>query len=135
VDIKNTVFDIVDDLVVEGIAVLDNEGNYVYSNRHHAEIYGYGVEELLQGSWQMFYNEHQIKVIEETVLKPLFEKGKHTAEIIGHRKDGSLITCLVSLQVLPEGMFCIVRDITEEKRLAELEKQNFIQKLFKVIKD
>jgi PAS domain S-box-containing protein len=44
------------DNAFDGIALLDNEGNYMYMNKAHANMFGYDSADELHGkSWQTIY--------------------------------------------------------------------------------
>lgn len=103
---------------LEGIAVLDNQGRYLYLNRQHVVLFGYNDEhELLGKSWQMLYQEDEIQRINRDVFPELMSKGVLRFESRGAKKDGSPIFQSVCLTALPDGgLICITDDITERKR-------------------
>ncbi|KXS41101.1 MAG: PAS/PAC sensor signal transduction histidine kinase [Methanolobus sp. T82-4] len=106
---------------VDGIAILDERGHYVYVNAAHARIHGYdSPDELLGRSWKMLYGESEIRKIYETVIPAFSMKGEWKGESIGLRKDGSSFFQEISLTALDNGVICIVRDTTQRK---EAEKQ------------
>lgn len=103
---------------LEGIAVLDNQGRYLYLNRQHIELFGYTEqEELLGQTWHKLYDEEEIARINSDVFPQLISKGVLRFESRGVRKDGSPIFQSVCLTALPDGgLICITDDITERKR-------------------
>ena len=106
---------------MDGIALLDNNGEFIYLNQAHAEIYGYEKrEELIGKSWQILYEPEEVqRIIREA--EPFFTKnGQWRGESTGLRRDGSRFPQEISLNSLgADGRLCIVRDITERKHAEE----------------
>lgn len=110
---------------IDGMAVLDGEGQYRYVNRAHAELHGYeDSAELVGRSWRCLYDEERIERFEREVLPAFRERGRWRGETVGRRRDGSTFPQELSLARTPEGgIVCVVRDITERKeRLETLER-------------
>jgi PAS domain S-box-containing protein len=103
---------------MDGMAILDSEGQYVYANDAHAEIYGYDDPDAFLGeSWRLCYDEGEVAVLDEEGLSALDRDGRWRGEAIGCRRDGSRFPQELSLTAIPSGeMICVVRDITERKR-------------------
>jgi PAS domain S-box-containing protein len=106
---------------MDGIAILDASGEYLYLNRAHATVYGYPTpDELLGKSWHVLYTPE-----ERQRLEPLINAGFELdrgwrGEATGLRKDGSLYPQEISLSLLEDGgIICVVRDITERKLLED----------------
>ncbi|WP_302080707.1 PAS domain S-box protein [Salinibaculum rarum] len=109
---------------MDGIAVLD-DGEYVYMNQSHADIFGYDPEELLGSEWQQLYGEQEVERLEEEVFPVLAEDGEWRGETVGHTRDGTAVNQEITLSLLDDGkLICTNRDITEQKRREqELERQ------------
>lgn len=106
---------------LEGIAVLDAQGRYLYLNKQHVELFGYQNEdELIGKTWQILYDEDEIARINKDVFPQLMSKGVLRFESRGVKKDGTPIYQSVCLTALPDGgLICITDDITERKRSEE----------------
>jgi PAS domain S-box-containing protein len=105
---------------IDGIAIHNRAGEFIYLNQAHARIYGYDTpEELLGKSWHVLYDEKEIQRFENEILPLLAGKGKWRGEAIARRVDGSTFPQEISLTIIDDiGLICVVRDITERK-LAE----------------
>ncbi|MGZ5545109.1 MAG: PAS domain S-box protein, partial [Limisphaerales bacterium] len=109
------------DASMDGIALHDANGTFVYMNQAHAEIYGYkDPNELIGKTWESLYEGAELRRFREEVM-PIFSRiGYWRGEGIGKRKDGSLFPQELSLSRMPTGgLVCVVRDITERKRRDE----------------
>lgn len=100
---------------IDGIAILNADGSYVFLNQAHARIYGYdSPEELLGKSWRTMYDEKELDVFDHNHMPVLFKNGSWRGESVGLRRDGSRFVQEVSLTKLEDGgLICIVRDTSE----------------------
>ncbi|MHB8138726.1 MAG: sensor domain-containing protein [Smithellaceae bacterium] len=112
------------DAAIDGIAILNAEGEYVYLNKAHVKIYGYeNVVELIGKSWRHLYDSDVIQIFEHEVMPGLSRKGDWYGETIGVKKNGSKFPQELSLTAMDNGgLICVVRDITDRKQ-AEQECQ------------
>jgi PAS domain S-box-containing protein len=97
---------------IDGMAILDVDGRYVFLNKAHEEIYGYdSPEELLGKSWQILYDEKELDEFNRRYMPDLLKNGYWCGESVGLRKDGSKFVQYVSLTKLKDGgLICVVRD-------------------------
>jgi PAS domain S-box-containing protein len=96
----------------EGFALTDPEGNYVYINAAHLDMYGYEQpQELLGRSWRLLYTPEWVRHFEESVL-PIIPRDKvWRGQVLGRRRDGSSFLAGVTLTFLPDGKItCNCRD-------------------------
>jgi PAS domain S-box-containing protein len=109
------------DSAIDGMAILNAEGEYIYLNKAHARIYGYENEgQLLGKSWRVLYDSDVIKRFEQEFMPELSRKGYWSGESIGKKKNGSKFPQAVSLTAMANGgLICVIRDITERKRAEE----------------
>lgn len=103
---------------LDGIAIMDSQGTYVYMNRSHALVHGYDdPAELIGKSWTVVVPDDQIPVFQQQHMPLLYSAGSWRGEVLSKRRDGSLHPTDTSLRVLDDGgLICIVRDVTESKR-------------------
>jgi diguanylate cyclase (GGDEF)-like protein/PAS domain S-box-containing protein len=106
---------------IDGCALLDQKGNYIFLNQAHAQVYGYeNVDELLGKSWRILYDEEELKHFDDRVIPQLIRDGHWRGEAIGRKKDSSIFHQEISLTLIEGGgMACVVRDITERKQAEE----------------
>ncbi len=111
---------------IDGMAVLDENGVYVYLNESHARLYGYdGPEELLGKDWGVLYDEEQLAWFYGNTMTTLRRDGHWRGEAVGRRRDGSTFPQELSISVIKGGGFvCVVRDVTERKRAEEARRES-----------
>src|SRR5450756_1796342 len=103
------------DTSMDGMALLDAAGLYVYANAAHAAAYGFAhAEDLIGQSWRILYDDEQLHFIDEQVFPVLQRQGHWQGEAVGKRRDGSAFPQELSLAFLPDGgLVCVVRDISD----------------------
>jgi PAS domain S-box-containing protein len=96
----------------DGIAVLNANGEYVYMNNSHAQIFGYeSGAELIGKTWKYIYSDEYASTIEGQVFPLLEKNGNWSGETIGLSKDKKPIFQHITLSKLPDGeLLCICRD-------------------------
>jgi rsbT co-antagonist protein RsbR len=106
---------------LDGIAILDQQGTYVYMNQAHARIHGYDQPaDLLGKSWKTVVPEEMLAVYEQEYMPLLFQHGHWRGEAPSKRRDGSVYPTDIALHVLEDGgLVCILRDITEQKQFEQ----------------
>ncbi|MBF0300225.1 MAG: response regulator [Oligoflexia bacterium] len=116
---------------MDGMAILNQNGQYIYVNEAQVKVFGYvGSEEFVGNYWESLYEENEIKKLNEEIW-PIFKKeGKWLGEIMAKRKDGTKYEQEISLTMIDNGKFVsICRDISERKRM-EREKEILQKKLY-----
>ncbi|HKK68656.1 MAG TPA: PAS domain S-box protein, partial [Bacteroidales bacterium] len=110
---------------IDGIALLNEKGEYTFMNQAHAEIYGYKTPaELIGKTWELLYNGDELSRFQNKIMPEFERKGDWRGEANGTKKDGSTFPQEVSLTALDNGgLICIVRDITKRK-----ETENALRK-------
>ena len=102
---------------MDGIAVLDEKGNYIYVNEAHVKMFGYQHEtDFIGNSWHMLYENNEIERLESSVFPQIMAKGRWAGETKGKLKNGKPVYQEITLTSLPDGgLICICRDKTEER--------------------
>jgi PAS domain S-box-containing protein len=110
---------------MDGISILNADGEYTYMNDAHADIFEYDSTELLGGTWRQLYPDDEIERIEQEVFPVLEGEGEWRGETVGKARDGTAVHQEITLSALEDGgLVCTNRDITEQKRREQaLESQ------------
>ncbi|MBS4097046.1 MAG: PAS domain S-box protein [Sulfuricella sp.] len=115
----------------DAFAMVDMTGHLVDFNHAFQEMLGYSAEELRQLTYIDLtpekWHEGEMRIIEEQVIplghSPVYEKEYR-------RKDGSVFPVELKASLIlgengqPEGMWAIVRDITERKRTEAVRRES-----------
>jgi len=102
---------------IDGMALLNADGNYIYLNKSHVRIYGYdNAIELIGASWRILYNTDELQRFDQEIIPELNQNGHYQGRALGKKKNGSTFHQELSLTTLENGgLICNVRDITELK--------------------
>ncbi|MDQ2055015.1 MULTISPECIES: PAS domain S-box protein [Halobellus] len=101
---------------MEGISILSPDGEYVYMNEAHADIFGYDPEDLLGRSWQILYDDDEGARLERDALAAVAEAGEWRGEAVGRTRDGASVAHEVTISRLEDGRLIYTNsDITERK--------------------
>ncbi len=113
---------------MDGMAVLDAEGRYIYLNEAHAHVYGYdSPQDLVGKSWKTLYDPKELSRFETHIMPEFFKKGHWRGEAVGKRRDGSLFPQEISLSAIEGGgLVCVVSDIRARKSVEE-ERERLLQ--------
>ena len=116
---------------MDGMAILNSKGEYIYLNEAHVKLFGYNSStELVGKTWHELYYPDEINRIEQDIFPILLASGQWRGEALAKKRDGSTFFEEVSLTLTEdEGLICVCRDITECKRMEEEMRQqrNFLQ--------
>jgi two-component system, cell cycle sensor histidine kinase and response regulator CckA len=120
---------------IDGMAILDKEGRYIYVNDAHAKVYGFAAPENLIGkTWEVLYEPAELARFHREIMPQFAEQGHWHGEATGRRTDGSTFPQEVSLsRIQGGGIVCVVRDTTDRKQ-AELDRLALERKLMETKK-
>jgi len=127
------------DSSMDGMAIFNPEGEYLYVNQAYAAVNGYeGPGELVGKNCKIAYDQNEYQRIEQAIM-PVLQKGrKWRGELLARRKNGSTYYQEASITLLEDGgRVCIVRDITWRKRSEERlhRSERFLNTIFNSIRD
>jgi diguanylate cyclase (GGDEF)-like protein/PAS domain S-box-containing protein len=124
---------------MDGIALSNADGKYVYVNQSFAAINGYdGPEELTSKTCRLAYGDQEYERMRSTVEPVLEKSGRWRGELLAVRKNGSNYYQEASITMLDDGSrICIIRDITWRKRSEERlrRSEQFLNTIFDSIRD
>jgi PAS domain S-box-containing protein len=111
----------------DGVQIVDLDGYVIYSNKTVEKIYGFSPEEL-KGK---HVNELNLDPVfaDNVILPALKEKGNWSGELKIKHKNGKPVPVLINASIFedefgkPLAMIGIIRDLTEQKKIEQLEKQ------------
>ena len=117
------------DAAVDGMALLDEKGGYIYLNKAHVMVYGYeSAEELIGKSWRVLYDSDELRRFDQEVMPEFGRKGYWYGEAVGMKKDGTTFPQEVSLTAMANGgLICVVRDITERTKVERKLHDTFVK--------
>lgn len=116
---------------MDGMAILNNEGRYLYVNKAHAAIYGYDCPgDFLGKSWKFLYEDSEIERLEEEVLPQVAKNGSWNGMATGMKKDGTAFPQEISFSKLEDGgLICVIRDVSEREQ--DRERLQFIHNIYR----
>lgn len=108
----------------EGIALLDDQGEFIYVNNAYTDIVGYDKEELLGEYWEIVYPDDQIDRIYEDVLDAVPDSSHWTGDTVYQRKDGTRVLVNHALVYSEEDtMICLIRDVSDRKQQRKAHRE------------
>jgi PAS domain S-box-containing protein len=105
---------------IDGMALLGDDGRYLFVNDAHADLYGYEPDDLVGASWTRLYDECERRRLESEALPTMRRSGHWRGTAVGRRQDGSTFQQELSLSTLEEGFVCVVRDVTERHQREQI---------------
>jgi PAS domain S-box-containing protein len=111
---------------IDGMAILNDKGEYLFLNDAHVNIYGYDSEkELIGKTWEILYGSEELDRFYNNIMPSLYKTGVWRGEATGKKKDGSYFPQELSLSITKDkGIICVVRDITERHRAVTALKES-----------
>lgn len=112
---------------IDGIFIIDEDEEFVYTNDALIEGYGFDDREtLVDDGWERLYEEGEIERFRSEILPEVRRCGRWRGETMGKRANGETFFQELSLAQLDDGgVVGVCRDITDRKRHKEqLESLN-----------
>jgi PAS domain S-box-containing protein len=102
---------------MDGIAIVNSQGEYIYLNQAHVKLFGYdSSSELIGKTWRELYYPDEIQRLAQETLPIVSQTGQWNGEAIAKKRDGSIFFQEVSLTGTEAGrVICVCRDITQRK--------------------
>ncbi|MBU0982661.1 MAG: PAS domain S-box protein [candidate division Zixibacteria bacterium] len=105
----------------DGLATINQDGEFTYLNPQIEKILGYSAEELIGTSILGYLDEDNRRILREQMAVGQ-EDGQESYELVWTKRDGSNVQTLMSPQALfnadgmPAGSFSIISDISHLRR-------------------
>jgi PAS domain S-box-containing protein len=115
------------DSAINGMAILDATGKYIYVNPAYARMIGNKSRETMIGQyWREGSDPRDVKPVESKVRAAVQQHGKWFGPLTMHHPDGTLVPVEMSVTSLPDGgTICVSHDISqrvsEQRARAEAE--------------
>lgn len=115
---------------IDGIAILNQNSEYVYLNKAHAQMFGYNSSaELVGKTWKEFYYPDEISRIEAEIFPILRQKGHWQGEATAKKLDGSTFAEEISLTFTEDNsLVCVCHDISDRKQIESQIKASLQEK-------
>ncbi len=124
---------------MDGIAIFDGDGKYVYVNQAYALINGYeNPAEMVGKTLKQAYDVNELERMDRVCIPSLLKNGQWRGELVAKRKNGSTYFQEASATLLEDGgRICVIRDITWRKRSEERlrKSERFLNMIFNSIRD
>jgi PAS domain S-box-containing protein len=106
----------------DGIAIFNQDSEYIYLNDAYLQLYGYSDATTLIGkTWRELSSLEENQQFEQNTFPLLWENGQWRGEAIGKKRDGTTFPAEIGLTLIDQdGFICVCRDITQRKQ-AETE--------------
>jgi len=115
------------DSAINGMAILDAEGKFVYINAAYARMIGDTTREAMLGkAWREVSSPQNVAPVETEIRKALMQHGKWFGPLTLHHSSGKVVRAEMAVSTLPDGgTICVSHDITdrvsEQQARAETE--------------
>lgn len=118
--------EIIFDTTREGIAIMDNETNFIHCNKAYLNMTGYSLDELLNKSCVELTLESDRDKSEKIILEVLEKGVVEFFEKTCVKKDGALIDVQMSFSLMPDQQSILVsaKDVTALKSAQKLIDEN-----------
>jgi PAS domain S-box-containing protein len=104
------------DSAINGMAILDPGGKYIYVNPAYARmVRNVSPEAMIGKAWQEVSNRRNAAPVETEIRQSLKQHGKWFGSLTVHHDDGTEIPMEFSITTLPDGgTICVSRDLSEK---------------------
>ncbi|HJZ64122.1 MAG TPA: PAS domain S-box protein [Candidatus Acidoferrum sp.] len=110
---------------VDGMAIVDAQGIYVFVNSEYARISGKeNVNEMLGKPWREVSNPSETAKMEVEIRDGLQKRGKWFGEMVAHDKNGQALPVEMAITALTDGgVVCVSRDLTERIKAQQAQAE------------
>jgi PAS domain S-box-containing protein len=104
------------DSAVNGLAILDATGKYIYVNPAYARMIGNTTREWMLGkSWREISEDRNVGPMESEIRDSLIQTGKWIGSLTVRHGDGTVVPTEMSITALSDGgTICVSRDLSQQ---------------------
>jgi PAS domain S-box-containing protein len=125
------------DSAMDGMAIIDNAGAYIYVNPAYARMMGYeNLQFMLGKQWQEVVDQRDAGAIVSDIRKSLADNGRWFGALTLHHPDGNGLPVEMAITMLPQGgVVCVGRDLADRRKAelarmeAEFKYRTFIEQV------
>jgi len=125
------------DSSVDGMAIVNVQGTYVYANSAFAQMMDYGSAQSMIGKrWEQLAHPREHKGLETEIKEALLETGKWFGPVTVQHRDGSTVSMEMAVTLLPDnGVVCSSRNVTDRRKAehALIEAENKFRTLIEQV--
>ena len=101
----------------DGIAILNENSEFIFANDRYVEMHGYDRSELIGEPWDTVHPETDRLALRETVLPAAREQGHWHGQTTGLRADGGTFPRETSITTTETGeLICVTQNLSERHR-------------------
>jgi PAS domain S-box-containing protein len=125
------------DSAMDGMAILDDKGMYIYVNCAYARMMGYENFQFLLGKpWREVANPRDVEPVLAEIRDSLRERLRWFGAVTLHHPDGKALPVEMAITTLPDGGFvCVSRDVADRRKSeaarmeAEFRYRTFVEQV------
>ena len=125
------------DSAVDGMAIVDNLGKYIYVNSAFAQMMGFeNLQFMLGKPWQEVANARDVASVEPEIRESLMKNGRWFGPMTIHHSNGTALPVEMAITALADGgTVCVGRDISDRRKAeaarieAEFKYRTFIEQV------
>ncbi|WP_435069299.1 PAS domain S-box protein [Haloplanus sp. C73] len=100
------------DTAREGIALIDESGQFRYVNQAYANVTGYERSELVGEHWELLYPESHVDRVYDEILPSVPKEGRWTGRTVYERADGEQFVANHALAYTDdETLICLIQEL------------------------
>ena len=105
----------------DGMAILNDKGEFIYVNRALATILGYASPKGLTGkNWKVTLSLDEVQRFEGSILSIVATEHQWQGEATAKNHDGAFLPVELALASLPDGgLVCVYHDISQRKKIED----------------
>ena len=125
------------DSAMDGMAILDDKGTYIYVNSAYARMMGCPNFQFMLGKpWREVADRRDVELLAAEIRESLRERHRWFGAVTLHHPDSSVLPVELAVTQLPDGGFvCVSRDVADRRKAeaarieAEFKYRTFVEQV------